>query len=82
MKKVFLRILLPILLVLTLAATVTVIAIATGGDEENLTDAMVEIRSDEYLEANLLATYTLADDGYIGIPIDFAIYHNGSPVEP
>ena len=80
MKKTFLRILLPILLVIALAATVTVIAIATNDDGEAYTDAMVDIRADEYLESKLLKTYS-GSDGYLGIPVDFAIYHSGGTVD-
>ena len=80
MKKTFLRILLPIFIVIALATAVTVIAIAANDGGENYTDAMVDIRADEYLESKLLKTYS-GSDGYLGIPVDFAIYHSGGTVD-
>ena len=68
MKRTFLRILLPILIVLMLVATITVIAIAANDDGgEILPDAMVDILADEELGSKLLNTYFVADDGYLGI---------------
>ena len=82
MKKTFLRILLPILIIAMLVATVTVVAVATSAGGEEKVDAMIAIRADEELESKLLNTYSLADDGYLGIPVDLAIYHDKScPVD-
>ncbi|MBQ7380757.1 MAG: Ig-like domain-containing protein, partial [Clostridia bacterium] len=79
MKKTFFRIFLPILIVLMLITTVSVVAIAASNEDgENLPDAMIDIRADEELEAKLLNTYSLASDGYLGVPVDFAIYHDKS----
>ena len=82
MKKTFLKVLLPLLMVLAVVATVTVVAFAVSDNEER-PDAMVEILADTDLQKHLLNTYSLADDGYIGIPVDFTIYHDKSfPVDP
>ena len=79
MKKNFLRILLPILIIATLIAAVTVVAIAANDENgETKTDAMVAIRADEELEAKLLFTTSLEDDGYLGIPVDITFYHDAS----
>ena len=75
MKKTFMRILLPILVALTLLLSVTVVAIAASDENgEQRTDAMVDILADEELAGKLVSTYHLADDGYLGIPVDFTVY--------
>ena len=76
MKKSFLKILLPLLLVLGIATAVTVVALAADGEERP--DAMVEILADAEISAHKFGTYALADDGYIGIPVDFTFYHDDS----
>ena len=81
MKKSFWKILFPLFLVLGIAMTVTVVALATENEERP--DAMVEILADAEIQKHLLNTYSLEDDGYIGIPVDFTIYHDKSfPVDP
>ena len=58
MKKKFMRILLPILIVAILVVTVTVVAFAASASgAEEKTDAMIAIRADEELESKLLNTY-------------------------
>ena len=76
MKKLFKRILLPLFLVLALVGTVSVLAMAANN--EALPDAMVDILADEELSKHKFGTYALADDGYLGIPVDFTFYHDDS----
>ena len=77
MKTIFKRVLLPILLIAAIVSTVTVLAMAEN-DEDHLTDAMIEILADETLAAHKIGTYALANDGYLGIPVDFTFYHDDS----
>ena len=78
MKKLLRRILFPLLLALLLCSTVMVLAMATDGVSEEFPDAMVDILADEELKAHKFGTYALADDGYLGIPVDFTFYHDDS----
>ena len=81
MKKSFWKILIPLFLVLGIAMTVTVVALAT--EKEERPDAMVEILADEDLAKHLVSTYALRDDGYLGIPVDFTVYHDTAfPIAP
>ncbi len=76
MRKHFLRIFLPILLILTLATTLSVIALATADDTSEYPDAMVDILADTELAAYKIDEKSVANDGYLGIGVDFTMYYD------
>lgn len=68
------------LLLIALIAALTIVAVATSNTEA-YPDAMTDIVADEYLESKKIESLHLEKDGYLGIPVDLTVYHNGSVVD-
>ena len=67
-----------LLLILTLSLTVISAVVSTANDEEGV-DMMAAILADETLAQHKQGdTITIADDGYIGIPVELTIYYDAS----
>ena len=67
-----------LLLVLTLSLTVISAVVSTANDEEGV-DMMAAILADEALNQYKQGdTIKIADDGYIGIPVELTIYYDAS----
>ena len=74
MKKINLKAL--VLIIASVALIMSCFMIFSFADENDTTDAMIEINADETLKAAFVKKMRMENDGYIGIPVELSIYYD------
>ena len=65
-----------ILIIAAVAIIMSCFMVSVFADDANKTDAMIEINASEKLSGAFVKKMTLADDGYIGIPVELSFYYD------